>query len=282
MNFLNFKAAISNQFSIMSRGDLYTVDIDKDLLWQTYLNSFPEGTNPIYRERTEHDCSCCRHFIKTVGGVVSIAGNNLVSIWDIGLADDDWGYQHVANSISPLIKSHTIDNIFLHTQHNIGTDKNFEKLDDNIKTWEHFFVTIQNRNVRGSVYPKDQIGTQLSTYRATHDVMLRGLSEITTDAIDTVLDLISTNSLYRGEENKFVVESFSQLKRQFDIVMDKEIFVWHNMMTVPESISRIRNTSIGTLLVDLSDGMGLESAVKSFIVMFSILFRFTLVGLVGI
>src|SRR5712671_5080540 len=158
MNFLNFKAAISNQFSTMSQDDLYIVDIDKDLLWQTYLDSFPEGTNPIYRERTEHDCSCCRHFVKTVGGVVSIVDNKLVNIWDIGLpgdiAGDDWGYQHVADAMSVLVKSFPIDNVFLHIEHNIGTNKNFEKLDDDsVKTWEHFFVTIQNRNTRRSVYP---------------------------------------------------------------------------------------------------------------------------------
>lgn len=51
---------------------LFVVDLDKDELWNKYLSSFPEGTNPLYRERTEHDCSCCRHFIKEIGGTVYV------------------------------------------------------------------------------------------------------------------------------------------------------------------------------------------------------------------
>lgn len=31
----------------------------------------PAGTNPIFRERTEHDCSCCRNFVKNLGNVVA-------------------------------------------------------------------------------------------------------------------------------------------------------------------------------------------------------------------
>lgn len=63
MDFKNFKLAIAKQFDEMSKHELFRVDVDKDLLWNTYLSSFPEGTNPIYRERTEHDCSCCKQFI---------------------------------------------------------------------------------------------------------------------------------------------------------------------------------------------------------------------------
>ena len=38
--------------------------VDKDEMYNLYLDSFPVGTNAIYRTRREHDCSCCRGFIK--------------------------------------------------------------------------------------------------------------------------------------------------------------------------------------------------------------------------
>ena len=46
--------------------------------------------------------------------------------------------------------------------------------------------------------------------------MERGLKEITIDSIDTVLDLIAQNSLYRGEEHLEKVKNFKALKIKYD------------------------------------------------------------------
>ena len=68
MEFKNFKQKIQNKLYEMTMGDsqLYEVALDKDVLWNLYLDSFPEGTNKIFRERREYDCSCCRQFIKNI------------------------------------------------------------------------------------------------------------------------------------------------------------------------------------------------------------------------
>jgi hypothetical protein len=52
MNFLLFKQAITKQFELMSKHDLFRVKVERDALLETYLASFPPGTNPIFRERT--------------------------------------------------------------------------------------------------------------------------------------------------------------------------------------------------------------------------------------
>lgn len=58
MSFHEFKVAVQNQFARMSEHHLFRTDTSKDVLWETYLSSFPAGSNPIFRERTEHDCNC--------------------------------------------------------------------------------------------------------------------------------------------------------------------------------------------------------------------------------
>jgi hypothetical protein len=83
MNFNVFKQAVATQFAKMVKSPLFVTAITGDDLWTTYLAAFPEGTNPIYRERTEHDCSCCKQFIRNIGNVVTIQDGKLVSIWDI-------------------------------------------------------------------------------------------------------------------------------------------------------------------------------------------------------
>jgi hypothetical protein len=259
MNFTLFKSAVAAQFEHMQKHSMYRVNVGKDDLWDTYLGSFPDGTNPIYRKRTEHDCSCCKQFIRAVGDVVAIIDGRVVSLWDVRVPGEP-AYEAVAKALSRLVKSNRITSPFLHYERTAGTDKNFEQMVDGTATWHHFFVNISHRFVA-----KDA-GAILSEQRATHEVLLRGLKEITMEAIDTVLELIAQNSLYRGAEHKFAVEEFRKLKVSFAELppeMDNSAFAWTQVAGAP-SVSRIRNTSIGTLLIDLSNGVFLEDAVKAF------------------
>lgn len=264
LDFKPFKLAVAAQFEKMKGFPLFRTDVSKDWLKQTYIDSFPAGSNPVYRERTEHECNACFSFIKNVGNVVAIDdAGKLMSIWD-GVANDPTvadAYKVVANAMAEMVKANPIVNVFLHTESVAGVDKNFEQLTGiDVQTWQHFFVNIP----RQFQVSKDDIGPKLSDTRATHDVMLRSLTELTVDAIETVLDLILQNSLYRGEEHKFAVESFQKLKAEFNQAQNKDLFVWARITSVPGSVSRIRNTSIGKLITDISEGMELEAAVKSF------------------
>lgn len=145
MHFLELKTAVAEQWQRMSGHELFRTGADKDAMWITYLDSFPEGTNPIFRERTVHDCSCCRQFIRAVGDVVAIIDGELTSIWDISIPTA--AYQIVANAMTELVKSVPIGNVFLHTEATAGTDKNFEQMPDRVQTWDHFFVRLPNSRV---------------------------------------------------------------------------------------------------------------------------------------
>ena len=254
MDFNKFKTAVAKQFKAMTKHQLFRVDVSGDDLWDRYLAAFPEGTNPIYRERTEHDCNCCKQFIRAVGNVVAIVDGRTVSIWDCEVGEID--YQIVAIGMAELVLSRPIANIFLHTERTAGTDKNFQDTIDGVKTWEHFFVNIPAANV---CQPAD-LGTKLGDARTTYEMLKRALREIKTDAIDTVLELIDQNSIYRGSEHKFAVQEFKKVRC---MPLD-DYGVWTISRTLPTSVSRIRNTVIGTLLTDLSDGVPLDAAVRSF------------------
>jgi hypothetical protein len=91
MNFKTFKTAVATQFAAMTHGapELYCANVSGDELWDLYLGSFPEGSDPVYRERRGHDCSCCKQFIRNVGNVVAIQNGELVSMW--GGATGDYG-----------------------------------------------------------------------------------------------------------------------------------------------------------------------------------------------
>lgn len=260
MDFNIFKKAVATQWERMQSQPLFRTAVDKDELYSTYLGAFPAGTNPMYRERTDHDCSCCKQFIRAVGGAVAVINGEIASIWDVTVAEP--AYQAVADALAALVKSKPIADAFLHYERTAGTDRNFEQLTESIKTWTHFFVNVKPAFVK----TRADIPSALSEMRSTHDVFLRSLKEIDVDSIDTVLDLIAQNSLYRGEEQKFVVESFRGYKEQFSVLdeCDRDVFVWKEMAAAPASVAHVRTSVIGTLLTDLAEGKPLEQAVAAF------------------
>lgn len=263
MDFKLFKNAVAQSFALISKSDkVFRTSVSKDQLWETYLSSFPEGSNPIFRERTTHDCNCCKQFIRAVGDVVGVVDGALVSIWDIQINDPE--YQAVADAMSHVVKAHPIENFFVHFEAKAGTDKTFEEMTSGVHTWDHFHVNIPAKFVkRGSDIP-----SFLGEVKSTFDVLRRSLGELTKESLDVVLELISQNTLYRGEEHKFAVSSFKSIKQQYDVISKHgggDEFIWGIVQELPASVTRIRNTVIGTLLVDISEGtLDLEQAVKSY------------------
>lgn len=263
MNFKHFKDAVARNFEVMSRHELFRVDADKNEIWDTYINAFPVGSNPIFAARTEHDCNCCKQFARTIGGVVAFINGKKVTIWDVEVPQEP-NYQIVADKMAEYVRSRPVVDHFLHNQTRVGTDKSRGILADgsNVQL-SHFSVDLP----RQFVCQGDEIPTALSKLRSNHDVFLRGLKEVKMDAIDSALDLISQNAIYRGEEHKFAIESFRKAKVAFDKLKtdaEKDAFVWLSNKTVPGSVSKFKNTAIGTLIFDLSEGYDLEDAVKSF------------------
>lgn len=260
MDFACIKAAVAKQFERMQKHPMFRVgSADNNELWSAYLGAFPPGSNPIYRERTEHDCSCCKHFIRTVGDVVAIINGQVETIWDVRIPEEP-AYQAVCNVLSKLVRERRIEEPFLHYERHAGTDRNFEQVTEGAKTWTHFFVNIAPNFVK----EKHTIAPILAEQRATHDVLRRSLKEISINSIDTVLEMIAQGSLYRGEEHKHALQKFRALKVADNVTNPDQGFTWLTVLNTDFAVSRIRNTVIGTLLVDLSEDRDLEAAVAAY------------------
>ena len=262
MKFCEMRAKFQEHFDSITKNatHLFEVDLDKDELWQTYLSSFPAGTNLMYRERTEHDCSCCRHFIKNIGNVVVIKNNKMISVWDFETGDKT--YQPVITALSEFVHSHLVTNVFLSPCKHIGTDHNMEMTNDKLIQYDHFYLELSNKFVQTGRSIPDMQGE----YRDSRNVFKRSLDEITEDSIMTVLELIGQKSLYRGEEWKGVLTDFLKLKRDYIKLsaFEQELFAWEKSISVGGAVSRIRNHSMGTLLVNISEGMDLDNAVTKY------------------
>jgi len=287
MNFDKFRKALAEHFAKIVEGatHLFEVNLDKGVLWEKYLSSFPAGTNELYRERTEHDCCACRHFVKSFGNVVVIKNNQVYTIWDLEL--EDAAYQAVADALSAFVKAHVVSNVYVSKFDTVGVDFSHESLESGeILTWTHFYLELPSRFVDKS---QRSIGDIQGEYRDPRNVFKRSLDEITQDSVITLLELIAQNSLYKGEESEGLLQTFLKYKKEYDklsvdeamlltsglgedekieLRLDAErikgLYAWENSVVMSEAVSKIRGTSIGTLLVDISNDMELNEAVKAY------------------
>lgn len=267
LNFSLLKNAVAAQFDkLVATGSLFRTAADKDGMWITYLDAFPEGTNPIFRERTEHDGSYDKAFIRAVGNVVAIVGNEVVSLWDIEVPGEP-AYAVVMEAMAKYVKQFPIANIFVHTEPVAGVDYNYEEINGQPHKWEHFYVRMPRKNSGVGYYvPGVQAGPVLAEARSDYDVLERGLRELTTEALDTTLELIAQNSLYRGQDYQSSLSKFRVIKTMYDATPEskRSAFVWSIIDRLPGPVKRLRSTAIGTLLIDLSEGEELEGAVRKF------------------
>lgn len=264
MEFKAFRDRLQAHFAHMVNGQnaLFIVEVDRDALWNTYLDSFPPGTNEVYRQRREFDCSCCRSFIKQFGNVATIQDNQLVTLWDFDPSDAT--YSPVTQALSAFVHAAAVKDALLSKESGYGTSKSLEQLESGtIQTWHHFRLDLPRNLVVNTGKSQAELRGE---YRETKNVFKRSLEEISRDAVETVLDLMAEKTLYRGEEWQAALTQFSRLQDEYHALPaeQKENFCWKKAGEIGGSVARIRNHSIGTLLQDLSENMEVETALRRY------------------
>lgn len=264
--FATFARLVSASFQdIMRKGHVFVsaVGADPDMLWDAYLAAFPEGTNPRFAVRTEHDCGCCKHFVRRAGCVISVSDGKVSTVWDHAAETAPEPYQGIAKVLQGIVRGLCLRlDLFRigvkETEFGAQHTRSLHKATQKAVTWEHFYTGEIPKKYR-CLSPD----TEKGNYRTSAQVFERGLIELAPDAVDTVLSLIQDNSLYRGEEHKRAVVEFQKMQRAFleKSTAESTLFVWEH---AGHPAARFRNTVIGTLVQDLSEGKGLERAVESF------------------
>lgn len=254
--FKDLKRQVRRNFDKMAKDNvvLFYTQISKDKVWDKYLESFE---NPI--EKQEHNCNNCKSFLRQYAGIFAIVEDQRVSIWDNIVAPKE--FKASIDAIQDYVHGLPITDIFLTDNKHCGVDENRNGLDT--ITWSHFYFMAPQR----FVVTNGTIDKVRGKFRTNRKMFERGLKELKPDAIQTVIELIDQGSLYRGNTYSHMLNGFLLVQSDYLSIKSEEErlnYTWSEVSNIDEPTIKIRNTSIGTLLVNLSEGMDLDTAVTKF------------------
>lgn len=293
--FKQFADQVKKQFdNIQQNVILFESEVSGQELWNTYIKSFKPGDDPVFRDpnSSSHNCNLDNNFIRRYGNVVSIdADYNIVTMWDLDLDESDPYYSSV-KEMSKLLKKSKIKDVFIETfdelnslpyertsknqqvyrlgiesNHKIYTKEEVDKFgvveSGKVYQFYHFYADLDKSFVDFSKKSKASI---LSEYRSSKEVFERGMVEIPIDTLDLVKDLINQESLLDGIAHIKKIEALIPLKREYNSPdmwsqVRRDNWFWIKSYKFP--YAKFRNELIGTLCVDLSQGVELNEACRT-------------------
>ncbi|WP_298502418.1 hypothetical protein [uncultured Methanobrevibacter sp.] len=242
----------------MASRKLFRVDYSREDLWDIYLSDLPEEINPLYLVNPVHKCSACHTFFRQVGNVVALDEENyeLITLFGCDVPDE---YSGVFKKLDEELKASRIVNVFKYGHRRAGQEYDNRMLEDgSVVRFEHFYIDI----------PQNHIGycDDISEAKTNRAVLESSTNKISIEAVDTVLELIATNSLYRGSEWEKALKKFRAYLVEFEGVGEKnrDMYFWKKSMELGPVVVRIKNKSIGTLLMDITQEMPLDEAVERY------------------
>lgn len=258
LNYKPFSEAVNNRFkALQAQGaKFFKSDLSGDDLFNVYLETFPVEVNKVFRERRHYDSAFDKSYIRRLGNLIAITPDfKRHTLWEVEV---EGYFQDVVNAMHKALMDKPIKGAFLTKERVAGSKSNVDSLNPDI-TWNHLYSEIPS-----SLYHnKPDIQEVLGHLNTSISMFKRAVVELSVDSVETVKELIDSNSLYRGQEHSASINAFLTVMKQTLAAEDMEAAIYFIASTNP-GVVRFRNTAIGTLVTDISNGVDLNKAVASF------------------
>lgn len=216
---------------------------DASGLWENYLDALPEG-----RQRQIHNCHCCRRFIETYGGLVSIDGAGVTTplMWDINRVPAF--YAPAFARLEAIVDNARVIGVFFSKQKIWGTPQTGD--------WHHLSV-VPPANLVFVERALDPNQAMAGVKENTGTVM-RAMAEYGPKVLDEALRLLAAESLDRSE--KFVgpirwlreLHDWPKGRENHDV---RQNLLWRRVAAAPEGFCHIKSSVVGPLLDDIAAGV---------------------------
>lgn len=248
-----FRASTRKRFtSVASRSAaLFTTDVDPDALWESYLGAVDD--------RRTHDCSACRSFVKRYGGLVTISpeGRAKTALWrSHGGQGVPGQYQSAVLAMARLVNKSRVTGVFLSEASTWGQPVTGD--------WTHVAVTQPAK----LVFRKTLLtaGQRMAELREDFATISRAVVDFDVSVVEQALTVLALESLHRSEKVRGPAQWLLDLHEARSGAKGdaRRNVTWLAVATAPPGFTHPRTTMIGTLLVDIADGLSFEDASRRF------------------
>lgn len=240
-------AGVQSSFELVSSWPGPFFQTDAPGLSELYLIAMPSA-------RQHHNCSACRRFLETYGGLVVVTDSgNLESVmWKLTGGVPDF-YVPVFEHMRERVERAKIVAPFLTKEHIWGTPKT--------GNWSHMAVLPEPKRVYrpGALTPGQAMASAKENFRIVNDA----LKEFSTQMLDQALRLFESDSLSYSEKFKGPVFWLRKLHER-PRGRKGENLLWRAVATAPAGYCHPKSSVIAPLLQDIVNGLPFEDLKRKF------------------
>lgn len=234
-------------------GPLFTTNTTG--LFDTLLANLPPEA------RQHYDCNCCRRFVDTYGGLVTIdaaTGVRTPVLWDPFGDYPAWPtfWNAAVAALCRTVAEAKVNGVFLSSDATWGTPSNQPGPGSKyagLRTWTH----LHGENPSVWKGARQTAGQRMAELAQDFQVLISALTEYRADAAAEAVRVLESDALGRSEKALELGKWFAALRAAWETDRGpaRTNRVWRAVATAPPGWAHVKNTIIGTLLDDLQAGL---------------------------
>jgi hypothetical protein len=242
-----FLAAVRAHFARATGGGGHLFTTTATGLFEAFLAALPAP------HRQQFTCAACRRFVDAVGGIVTVdaAGSATSPLWDPDGVPAF--FRAPVAAIAARVASAAVDGVYLSSAATWGQPVTASAKPPG--AWHHLAVA----STRVFRAPLLTAGQAMAGAREEYAMLCRGLAEFPLEVVAQAHALLSTGNLFSSEKCLGVATWLRDLHvaRRAAVRTDRrDNLTWRAVAGAPAGYCHVRSGMIGTLLEDITAGLG--------------------------
>ena len=246
LDYTQFLADLQKNFEQVMNNNQVLFHTTTQDLFNVYLQSLPEEFQQHY------NCSACKHFVTRFGDLAVIDENGALksALW----GETSKFFTNTTSVLKHAVENSQIKNVFLSSKAILGIPVTGE--------WHHMSIQLPESMVTSN---RLKTSSQLMAEKHEEYIMLsRALADFSEDTIAQTLNLVMSDTLYRGDICKAITQWFSDLHHRVKQCSPSNNIIWNAVATAPTGFCHIKSSMIGTLLSDIAQGLDIVIVQQNF------------------